>query len=91
MAESPVRCPRPARAVAWPSTAIAHWQRQVLLAAGADSAAVVDEPFRFLRLAEVERRTGLTRSTIYRKISEGLFPPALPLSPTRAGTERAAQ
>jgi prophage regulatory protein len=29
---------------------------------------------RFLRLPEVLRRSGLTRSTLYRKIDEGTFP-----------------
>lgn len=30
---------------------------------------------------EVERRTGLSRSTIYRKISEGTFPPQVTVYP----------
>ena len=29
---------------------------------------------RFLRLAEVKQRTGLSRSTIYLNISKGMFP-----------------
>ena len=34
----------------------------------------VDKPARFLRLKTVIQRTGLSRSTIYRKIGEGTFP-----------------
>jgi predicted DNA-binding transcriptional regulator AlpA len=62
------------RAVGWPSTAIAQWQRNQLAAAGGNPADVPDEPFHFLRLPEVERRSGLTRSTIYRHIDAGNFP-----------------
>ena len=32
-----------------------------------------------IRRFEVERRTGLSRSAIYRRISEGKFPPPVPL------------
>ena len=33
------------------------------------------EPDRIIRLKTVLARTGLSRSTIYRKIAEGTFPP----------------
>lgn len=36
---------------------------------------------RFLRRPEVERMTGLSRSQIYKLMSEGRFPEAIPLSP----------
>ncbi|WP_213434068.1 MULTISPECIES: helix-turn-helix transcriptional regulator [Lysobacteraceae] len=44
---------------------------------GEPSAAV---PLKFLRLPEVQARTGCSRSTIYLKISDGTFP-----RPTRLG------
>lgn len=36
---------------------------------------------RLLRLSEVMRRTGMSRSTIYRWMNEGLFPAALKVGP----------
>lgn len=33
-----------------------------------------------LRLAEVRKRTGLSRTTIYRRISAGAFPASIPIS-----------
>jgi prophage regulatory protein len=33
-----------------------------------------EKPDRIIRIAEVRRRTGLTRSTLYRKVSTGTFP-----------------
>jgi prophage regulatory protein len=33
-----------------------------------------DEPDRIVRIAEVLKRTGLTRSTLYRKVTAGTFP-----------------
>ena len=36
---------------------------------------------RLMRLAEVERITGLSRSTIYRKIEDGTFPPPVRPNP----------
>ena len=42
------------------------------------------EPDRIIRLKTVLARTGLSRSTIYRKIAEGTFPAQLQIS-TRAG------
>jgi prophage regulatory protein len=35
------------------------------------------EPDRIIRLKAVLSRTGLSRSTIYRKIAEGTFPPRI--------------
>jgi len=35
------------------------------------------QPDRIIRLKTVLTRTGLSRSTIYRKIAEGTFPPQL--------------
>jgi prophage regulatory protein len=40
---------------------------------------------RIVRLKTVLDRTGLSRSTIYRKISEGTFPPQLKISTNGAG------
>jgi prophage regulatory protein len=39
-----------------------------------------DAPERLLRINVVLERTGLTRSTLYRKISEGTFPRQVKLS-----------
>lgn len=44
-----------------------------------------DQPDRILRLAAVLDRTGLTRSTLYRKIASGSFPPQEQLSPRCVG------
>ena len=38
------------------------------------------EPDRIIRLRTVLARTGLSRSTIYRKIAEGTFPPQIKIS-----------
>ncbi|HNW17183.1 MAG TPA: AlpA family phage regulatory protein [Sphingorhabdus lacus] len=38
------------------------------------------EPDRIIRLKTVINRSGLSRSTVYRKISEGTFPPKVKLS-----------
>ncbi|MCW8059129.1 helix-turn-helix transcriptional regulator [Agrobacterium tumefaciens] len=42
-------------------------------------------PDRIIRLNTVLSRTGLSRSTIYRKIAEGTFPPQLRISINGAG------
>ena len=34
---------------------------------------------RFLRMPEVEATTGLSRSTVYRRVKAGTFPPPIPL------------
>ena len=43
------------------------------------------EPERIIRLKTVLARTGLSRSTIYRKIAEGTFPPQIKISVNRTG------
>ena len=43
------------------------------------------EPDRIIRLKTVVFRTGLSRSTIYRKIAEGTFPAQLKISTNGAG------
>ncbi|MIL08938.1 AlpA family transcriptional regulator [Salmonella enterica subsp. enterica] len=43
------------------------------------------EPDRIIRLKTVLSRTGLSRSTIYRKIAEGTFPPQIRISINGAG------
>lgn len=40
---------------------------------------------RIIRLKTVLNRTGLSRSTVYRKIAEGTFPPQLRISANGAG------
>lgn len=47
------------------------------------------EPDRIIRLRTVLDRTGLSRSTIYRKIAEGTFPPQLRISVNGAGWSEA--
>jgi prophage regulatory protein len=44
-----------------------------------------DKPDRILRLPAVLERTGLSRSTLYRKIQAGTFPPQLAISKRCAG------
>jgi prophage regulatory protein len=46
------------------------------------------EPDRIVRLKTVLARTGLSRSTIYRKIGEGTFPAQLRISVSRSGVRR---
>ncbi|WP_322514152.1 AlpA family transcriptional regulator [Rhodopseudomonas palustris] len=43
------------------------------------------EPDRIIRLKTVIARTGLSRSTIYRKIAEGTFPAQLKISSNGTG------
>ena len=43
------------------------------------------QPDRIVRLKTVLARTGLSQSTIYRKIAEGTFPPQLKISANGAG------
>ncbi|MER9304370.1 AlpA family phage regulatory protein [Mesorhizobium sp. M0496] len=45
----------------------------------------MSEPDRIIRLKTVLGRTGLSRSTIYRKIVEGTFPAQIKISVNRAG------
>ena len=46
-------------------------------------------PNRIIRLRTVLDRTGLSRSTLYRKIGEGSFPPQLRISVHGAGWSEA--
>lgn len=43
------------------------------------------QPDRIFRMDTVRDRTGLSRSTIYRKIAEGTFPPKIRISINGAG------
>ena len=71
---------RRARAVAWTNASIIEWQRRRLAEAGHDPTSVPDEPcFRFLRLPEVLKRTGLSTSSLYRAIAADQFPPGVPI------------
>lgn len=45
---------------------------------------------RIVRLKTVLARTGLSRSTLYRKISEGSFPKQVPISAHGAGWRESA-
>jgi prophage regulatory protein len=47
--------------------------------------ATMREPDRIIRLKTVLSRTGLSRSTIYRKIAEGTFPAQLKISTNGTG------
>jgi prophage regulatory protein len=46
---------------------------------------MTDQPDRILRLKTVLERTGLSRSTLYRKIANGSFPRQIPISARCAG------
>jgi prophage regulatory protein len=43
------------------------------------------EPDRIIRLKTVLNRSGLSRSTVYRKIKEGTFPRQIPISANGCG------
>lgn len=49
-----------------------------------------DTPDRILRLNTVLDRTGLSRSTLYRKIQQGTFPPQLRIAARCAGWRESA-
>jgi prophage regulatory protein len=51
----------------------------------AGGSAAMREPDRIIRLKTVLPRTGLSRSTIYRKIGEGTFPAQLKISTNGTG------
>lgn len=42
-------------------------------------------PERMLRLSTVLERTGLSKTTVYRRIKDGTFPPVVSLSKRRSG------
>lgn len=44
-----------------------------------------NEPLTILRRPQVEARTGLSRSTIYRRMQDGTFPSAVPLGGRMVG------
>lgn len=48
-------------------------------------ARAVPDPDKIIRLKTVLAHTGLSRSTLYRKISEGTFPPQVKISARGAG------
>jgi prophage regulatory protein len=50
-----------------------------------EGSAAMREPDRIVRLKTVLARTGLSRSTIYRKIAEGTFPTRIKISVNGAG------
>jgi prophage regulatory protein len=51
----------------------------------AEGRAAMREPDRIIRLKTVLTRTGLSRSTLYRKIAEGTFPAQIKISTNGAG------
>jgi prophage regulatory protein len=55
-----------------------------------DAAVSTDRPDRILRLPAVLDRTGLSRSTLYRKIQEGTFPKQIALGVRTAGWRESA-
>ncbi|MGQ0590853.1 MAG: helix-turn-helix transcriptional regulator [Sphingosinicella sp.] len=55
-----------------------------------ESATTTGKPDRILRLPAVLDRTGLSRSTLYRKIQAGTFPKQVPISVRCAGWRESA-
>jgi predicted DNA-binding transcriptional regulator AlpA len=53
--------------------------RARVAAAGGDPGSVPDEEFHFLRLRELEKKVGLARSSIYRRVAEKTFPAPITL------------
>jgi prophage regulatory protein len=49
-----------------------------------------EQPDRMLRLPEVLKRTGLSRSTLYRKVDAGTFPHQIPISTRCAAWRQSA-
>ena len=49
-----------------------------------------DKPERILRLPDVLDRTGLSRSTLYRKVQKGTFPKQVAISTRCAGWRESA-
>jgi prophage regulatory protein len=67
-----------------PATAFPVWTSSSQKQPTGGSAAM-REPDRIIRLKTVLARTGLSRSTIYRKIAEGTFPAQLKISTNGTG------
>ena len=44
-----------------------------------------NEPLTIFRRSQVEAKTGLSRSTIYKRMRDGTFPPAVPLGGRMVG------
>jgi len=76
------------RVVGWPNTAVLAYMRALNVAAGLDASSVPDEPFSHWRWPEVVRRTGLSVTTIQRRMRAGQFPK--PISIDHAAAARAA-
>lgn len=55
-----------------------------------DHAMTTEAPDRILRINTVLERTGLTRSTLYRKINDGTFPRQVAISSRCAGWRESA-
>jgi prophage regulatory protein len=51
---------------------------------------MTDAPDRILRIKTVLDRTGLSRSTMYRKMQDGTFPPSVQISTRCAGWRESA-
>lgn len=51
---------------------------------------MTEQPDRILRLKTVLERTGLTRSTLYRKVDNGSFPGQVPISRRCVGWRESA-
>lgn len=67
-----------ARSVAWWRPEVIAWIHACLRSSGREFP-TDDQPGRFLRLREVQAMTGLSRSSLYRKIAIGSFPPPVRL------------
>jgi prophage regulatory protein len=66
----------------------------ILIAIGShaneDHAMTTDAPDRILRLNTVLDRTGLSRSTLYRKVDQGTFPPQVRIAARCVGWRESA-
>ena len=79
----PPPCNHPLRSQKLSSGAIATHAMQ-------DHAMTIDTPDRILRINTVLERTGLSRSTLYRKIQQGTFPRQIAISTRCAGWRASA-
>jgi predicted DNA-binding transcriptional regulator AlpA len=59
-----------------------------MFASGGDPSTIPDEPSSFWRVPEVERRTGLSRASLYRLSNQGRFPKPIALSGVRPPAEQ---